>query len=122
MNATQIILAVVAAVGTFFVALRELVKWAFGRWELSAAENRTAQKDTTTALIENTRISAVLNSKMDQLVTSNADLSRKIDGIGTFIVEERTPIQSQQVQRRTPAGGNPIGEYSLGRQRTQGDR
>ena len=121
MNATQIIISVIASVTAFFVGLREVIKWAFGRWELSASDNRMAQKDTTAALIENTRISAVLNSKMDQLVTSNADLSRKIDGIGTFIVEERTPINSP-IPRRTPAGGNPIGEYSIGRGRTQGDR
>lgn len=122
MNATQIIISVIASVTAFFVGLREVIKWAFGRWELSASDNRMAQKDTTAALIENTRISAVLNSKMDQLVTSNADLSRKIDGIGTFIVEERTPVHTQPIQRRTPAGGNPIGEYSIGRGRTQGDR
>ena len=115
MNATQIIISVIASVTGFFIGLRELAKWAFGRWEASAVENRAAQKETTAALMENTRSNAMLITKVDEL-------SRKIDFVTDF-VSESTPV-NQPIPRRTPAGGvavNP-GGYSLGRQRTQGDR
>ena len=123
MNATQIILAVIGSVAAFFVGLREIAKWALGEWKSSAADNRDVQRQTTIALIDNTRSNAELRGQVVTLATTVDALGRKIDGIGTFIVEELTPVNSP-VPRRTPAGGvavNP-GGYSLGRQRTQGDR
>ena len=123
MNPTQIILAVIGSVAAFFVGLREIAKWALSEWKSSAADNRDVQRQTTIALIDNTRSNAELRGQVVTLATTVDALGRKIDGIGTFIVEEMTPVNSP-IPRRTPAGGvavNP-GGYSLGRQRTQGDR
>lgn len=114
MSTGTIIATVLGALGAFFGGCAALIKWALGRWDAAQAETRATQHRTTDALIANTASNAVLAVKMDQVVTSTGELSRKIDGIADF-VQENTPVNQPMPQRRTPAQGVPSGLYGIKR-------
>lgn len=112
---------VVTILTAFFGGLAALVRWGLSQWKDASTESRSMQGRTIDALVNNTQSNAQLTGKIDQLLVSNAELSRKIDGVSDF-VEEHTPINNP-IPRRTPVGGVSIGQYSQHKRgSTQGDR
>lgn len=121
MSTEAVIGLVITILTAFFGGLAALVRWGLSEWKDASTESRAMQGRTIDALVSNTSSNAFLTGKIDQLLISNADLARKIDGIGDF-VEEHTPV-SHPIPRRTPPGGSPIGQYSQHKRGiTQGDR
>lgn len=110
MSTEAVVGLVITILTGFFGGLAALVRWGLSQWRESSVENRMMQGRTIDALVGNTASNATLTGKLDQLLVSNADLSRKIDGIGDF-VQEHTPVH-QPIPRRTPAYGLPAGQYS----------
>jgi hypothetical protein len=103
------IAALIAAITAGLSLIAAAVKFVGGRIVKS-------NDASTAALIANTASNAVLMVKIDQLVSSNTELARKLDAIGDFM-EEHTPIGPVPRPRKlpTPPKGSPTpgGRYHV---------